>query len=249
MRALRILLITAVILAAIFVGVDRWAVGYAENEAASRIQTSEGLASTPKVSITGFPFLTQVLGGELDEVDASIGDISASSQGTSVVISQLEAKLTGVVIDSGFTSATAKRATGSALITYAELLKATKADTAAPVQLTAGLTAAVKQLSDGGNGKIKVGIRIAGTVLGQSVDRDTSVLSTVTVVDGNTINVKADSLPDFPGISFVDGEMRSVTDFTQKVDGLPAGIELSEVEPAPTGVRIAVAGSQVKLVG
>lgn len=55
MRALRIFLIVAVILGGLFVIADRVAVGFAEDEAADRIRTTEGLASTPDVSIEGFP--------------------------------------------------------------------------------------------------------------------------------------------------------------------------------------------------
>ena len=68
MRALRILVIVAVILGGLFVIADRVAVGFAEDEAAEQLKTSEGLAKTPDVSIKGFPFLTQVASGELDEV-------------------------------------------------------------------------------------------------------------------------------------------------------------------------------------
>ncbi len=47
MRALRILLVIAVVLGGIFVIVDRVAVHFAEGEAADRVRASEGLASTP----------------------------------------------------------------------------------------------------------------------------------------------------------------------------------------------------------
>lgn len=55
MRALRIILIVTVILGGLFVIADRVAVGFAENKAADRIKSTEGLANTPDVSIEGFP--------------------------------------------------------------------------------------------------------------------------------------------------------------------------------------------------
>lgn len=61
MRALRILLIVVVVLGGLFVLADRLAVHFAEGEAADKLRTSENLASTPDVSIKGFPFLTQVV--------------------------------------------------------------------------------------------------------------------------------------------------------------------------------------------
>lgn len=57
-RSVRILLIVLVILGGLFVGADRLAVGFAEDEAAEKLRTSEGLSETPDVSIKGFPFLT-----------------------------------------------------------------------------------------------------------------------------------------------------------------------------------------------
>ncbi|WP_217577271.1 DUF2993 domain-containing protein, partial [Streptomyces sp. GbtcB7] len=64
-----------------FVIADRVAVGFAVNKAAVRIKSTEGLASTPDVSIGGFPFLTQVVGGELDGVKIGIKDYEASTSG------------------------------------------------------------------------------------------------------------------------------------------------------------------------
>ncbi len=72
MRALRVLLVIVVILGGLFVAADRVAVNIAEDKAADKIRGSQGLDRTPEVSITGFPFLTQVANRSLDEVDATI---------------------------------------------------------------------------------------------------------------------------------------------------------------------------------
>ena len=82
MRALRILLIIAVILGGLFVAADRLAVHFAEGEVADRLKTQEGLTTTPSVDIKGFPFLTQVAGGELDDVEVGMKDYDADT-GTS----------------------------------------------------------------------------------------------------------------------------------------------------------------------
>jgi hypothetical protein len=144
-----------------------------------------------------------------------------------------------------YSSATAATATGSATITYAELLKAAKSAESGPVEVVPGVTATVVGLSDGGNGKIKV--EVEATVAGQKLAQPVSVLSTVTV-EGDTVKVKADSLPNL-GIDLADGRMRAVTDFEQKIDGLPGGIKLESVEAAKTGVDITVQGSNVNLAG
>ncbi|GAA3863697.1 DUF2993 domain-containing protein [Streptomyces lacrimifluminis] len=247
MRALRTLLIVAVILGGLFAIADRVAVGFAEDEVADRLRTNENLATMPDVSINGFPFLTQVAGGELDDVKVGIKDYEAATgtSGQNIRIDDLDARMRDVRITGDYSSATAATATGSATISYAELLKAAKSAESEPTQVVPGVTATVVGLSDGGNGKIKV--EIEATVLGRKLPEPVSVLSTVTV-DGDTVKVKADSLPNL-GIDLADGRMRAVTDFEQKIDGLPGGIRLDSVQAAKTGVDITVRGSNVRLAG
>ncbi|GAB2994085.1 DUF2993 domain-containing protein [Streptomyces pseudoechinosporeus] len=249
MRALRILLIVTVILGGLFVIADRVAVGFAEDEAADKLRTSEGLASTPSVSIKGFPFLTQVVGGELDEVEVGIQNLEADTGGTAqntgpdkIRIDDLTAQMRGVAFSGNYSSATAASATGTATISYDELLKAAKSE---PVQLASGVTAEVVGLSDGGNGKIKV--EVEATVLGTKLPEPVSVLSTVSV-EGDTVRARADALPDL-GVQLAEDKARTVTDFQQRIDGLPGGIKLDKVEAAPNGVDITVRGSDVSLVG
>ncbi|WP_320780757.1 DUF2993 domain-containing protein [Streptomyces sp. CRN 30] len=244
MRALRALIVVAVILGGLFVIADRVAVNFAENEAADRLRTSEGLSSTPDVSIQGFPFLTQVAGGELDEVEVGIPDYEAPSGdgGGTVRITDLRADMRGVAFAGDFSSATARSATGSAIIPYGELLKAAKSE---PTQIAPGVTARVVGLSDGGDGKIK--LEVDATVLGLDLPEPVTVLSSVAVEDG-TVQARADSLPDL-GVSLPDSAMRSFTDFQQAIDKLPGGIALDKVEGAADGVRITVKGSDVELAG
>ncbi|MFJ8004531.1 LmeA family phospholipid-binding protein [Streptomyces fagopyri] len=251
MRALRIILVVTIILGGLFVIADRVAVGFAENKAADRIKSSEGLATTPDVSIEGFPFLTQVAGGELDDVKIGIKDYEASAEGTkgtaggagTIRIDSLNAEMHGVSFNGGYSSATADSASGSATVSYAELLKAARSQ---PTDVAPGVTAQVIGLSDGGNGKIKV--EITATVLGTKLPQPVSVLSSVAVVGGNTVKVHAEGLPKL-GVDLAEGRIRTVTDFEQKIDGLPGGIKLDKVEAASDGVDISVKGSDVKLVG
>ncbi|MFH8467342.1 DUF2993 domain-containing protein [Streptomyces sp. NPDC017991] len=252
MRALRILLIVTIVLGGLFVIADRVAVGFAEDEAADRLKTNEGLSSTPDVSIKGFPFLTQVVGGELDEVQVGIKDYEADTSGATngtdadvpakIRIDNLTAQMRGVAFSGDYSSAKAATATGTATISYAELLKAAKAE---PVDVAAGVTAQVVGLSDGGNGKIKV--EVEATVLGTKLPRPVSVLSSVSV-KGDNVVVNADSLPNL-GVQLAEDKVRLITDFQQKIDGLPGGIKLDKVEAAAKGVDIDVKGSDVSLVG
>ncbi|MFJ9726410.1 DUF2993 domain-containing protein [Streptomyces sp. NPDC101209] len=250
MRALRILLIVVVILGGLFVIADRVAVHFAENEAADKVRTTENLASTPDVSIKGFPFLTQVASGELDDVRIGIkdyeADTGAGTAGNSagvpktIRIDDLKADMKGVSFSGDYSSATATSATGTATVAYDELLKAAKSQ---PTQIFPGIKAQVVDLSDGGNGKIKVNIKIS-TPAGS---RTYPVLSSVTV-RGDSVQVHADDLPKLV-VDLADARIRSITDFRQTIDRLPGGVKLESVQAAQNGVEITVKGSNVKLAG
>ncbi|MEU2598703.1 LmeA family phospholipid-binding protein [Streptomyces hirsutus] len=246
MRALRILLIIAVVLGGIFVIVDRLAVDFAEGEVADRLKSTENLSTTPDVSINGFPFLTQIAGGSLDEVRIGIREYEAGTGDgkQNIRIEDLRADMKGVEFSGDFSSATAADATGTASVTYDELLKTAKSES---TQVGPGVTAGVIGLSDGGNGKIKVAVE--ATVLGTKLPEPVSVLSSVTVVDGDTVRVHADALPAFGGIEMAEARVREITDFEQKIDGLPGGIKLDKVEAGKSGVDITVRGSDVRLAG
>ncbi|WP_200306741.1 LmeA family phospholipid-binding protein [Streptomyces adelaidensis] len=244
MRALRILVIVAVILGALSVVADRVAVGFAEDEVADQLKTSEGLTTTPEVSINGFPFLTQVATGELDDVEVGIKDFEAGTGNAdeSIRIDDLKANMRGVAFSSDYSSATAASATGTATIAYDELLTAAKSE---PTDVGLGFTARVVGLSDGGKGKIKVAVEIDPPAL---EPQTVSVLSTVSV-KGDTVEVQADSLPSLGGADVAENVVRSITDFQQAIDNLPGGIKLDKVEAAPDGVEITVKGSNVELAG
>ncbi|MBC2865705.1 LmeA family phospholipid-binding protein [Streptomyces mexicanus] len=241
MRALRVLLVVVVILGVLFVIVDRVAVHFAEGQAADRLRTTENLASTPDVSIKGFPFLTQLAGGELDDVEVGIKNYEADTgtDGQKIRIDDLRADMRGVSFSGDYSSATAEAATGTATIAYDELLKAARSE---PTDIGLGITAQVVGLSDGGNGKIKVSVKFS--LLPEPV----SVLSSVTVKD-NKLQVRADTLPRLVGVRLIESRFRSITDFQQVIDQLPGDIRLDSVRAAEKGVQITVKGSHVKLAG
>ncbi|MEV7976077.1 DUF2993 domain-containing protein [Streptomyces sp. NPDC086519] len=244
MRALRILLITVVVLGVLFVIVDRVAVHFAQGEAADKLKTTENLASTPDVSIKGFPFLTQVASGTLDDVHVGIKgyDAATGTAGRTIRIEDLNADMKDVTFTGDYSSATAKTATGTALVSYDELLKNARS---APTDLGLGFTGQVVGLADGGDGRIKVTLDIS---VPGGAHQKVPVLSTVTVKD-NTVQVHADNLPKLAGVSLVEDRFRRASDFQQAIDQLPGGVKLDKVEAVQNGVEIAVQGSNVRLAG
>ncbi|MEV6395673.1 DUF2993 domain-containing protein [Streptomyces sp. NPDC051907] len=229
MRALRILLIIAVIVGGVFVALDRIAVNMAEDEAAGRIKLQQGRAGSTEVSIKGFPFLTQVAGKELDEVGVTMTGIEASANGRPVRISEMSADLFEVRLGDGYSSATASRAEGEARISYEDLTKAAQD----------GVTVAYGQ-----NGKVKVTGSVE--VLGRTVTR--SVVSSVSLVGGTTIRVRADAVPG-GGIPGIEELVRKKTDFDRQINGLPAGLKIEKVEARQDGVVFTVAGKDIVLAG
>ncbi|PBC84222.1 Protein of unknown function [Streptomyces sp. 2224.1] len=233
MRALRVLLVVLVIFGGLFVAADRVAVNLVEDKAADKIRSSQGLDKTPEVSIKGFPFLTQVAGRSLDEVDAELGGIEARAQGHALRIDRLSAQFHEVGLTSDYTSIeSAATATGNARINYADLTQA------AGGGVTIGYGG-----QKGGRGQVKISPKIP--VL-SSLD----VTGSITIVGGNTVRLRADGLPAvcraLPGC---ESKVRSQTDHDWKLDQLPGNLKLEKVVTTPEGLSISAAGKDVKLPG
>jgi hypothetical protein len=242
MRGLRILLIIVVVLGGIFVAVDRIAVNVAENKAADKIKSSQGLNSTPDVSIKGFPFLTQVLASKLDEVDVKVSGITASAQGRSIELTEVTAQLKDVTINSSFSSAVAADATGTARISYADLTKS--APKGATVSYAGAERAAKGQVKV--TGDIAELLEGAGASVPESLKAlpPLSTYSTVSFVGGDRVRLHAETLPPL-----VDSQLRKIVDYDLKVAGLPSSIKLQKTSAAENGVEFTGTGTDVSLAG
>ncbi|GAA4095837.1 MULTISPECIES: DUF2993 domain-containing protein [Streptomyces] len=249
MRALRILLVIAIVLGGIFVAVDRIAVNVAESKTADKIKSSQRLGSTPDVDIKGFPFLTQVLGKELDEVDVSLSGVTATAGGHSVNVTEVTAELYAVKIDSSFSSAVAGRADGAANISYADLSKA------APKGATVGYAGPERAAK----GQVKVSGPLTDLIEGQGVTlpaavkallqgRTVSAYSTVGLNAAGSVQLRAESLPALPVPGF-DARLRKAVDYDLKIDGMPSSIKLSKVTASESGLRFSGEGKEVRLAG
>lgn len=234
MRLVRNLLIFVVVIGGLFVAADRVAVNFAEDEAASRAQRTEGLAVKPTVSIRGFPFLTQVLAKKLDEVDVTADGVQAEAAGQSMRIDRFDADLKGVRLQNSFSSAVADTATGSAHITYADLTKA------APH----GVTVSYGGPGSGGQGRVKVSASVKLPVVG-TVGQ--SVVSAISVSGDDSIRLRAVSIPGAASFGGLEDLIRQKIDFNRELAGLPRGIRLDSVETTADGITISATGSNVVL--
>ncbi|REK87348.1 DUF2993 domain-containing protein [Streptomyces inhibens] len=227
------LLFIVVILGGLFVAADRVAVNLVEDKAADKIRASQGLGKTPNVSIKGFPFLTQVAGRNLQEVDADLGGIEAKADGRTLRVDQLSAQFHDVALTSDYMSIeSAASATGTARISYADLTKAAGGD----VKITYGGEK---------NGRSQVKISPNLPVL-SSLD----VTGSLTIVGGNTVRLRADGLPAMcralPGC---ETKVRAQTDHDWKLDQLPGNLKLEKVVTKADGISISASGKDVKLPG
>ncbi|MEU8999694.1 DUF2993 domain-containing protein [Streptomyces caniferus] len=233
MRALRVLLILVVIFGGLFVAADRVAVNLAEDMAADKIRGSQGLGKTPEVSIKGFPFLTQVAGRSLQEVDADLGGIEARAQGRALRIDQLSAQFHDVALTSDYTSIeSAATATGNARINYADLTKAAGGGV---------------KISYGGQKDGRSQVKISPNVpLLSSLD----VTGSITIVNGTTVRLRADTLPAMcKALPGCETKVRAQTDHDWKLDQLPGNLKLEKVVTTSEGLSISAAGKNVKLPG
>jgi hypothetical protein len=95
-RLVKAAIALSVLLAFVAVG-DRWAVLYADNQAAKKVQSALKLHAQPEVHIGGFPFLTQLASGRLHHVDITIPDMSAGR----VSVAQVKGSVNDVRIVGG----------------------------------------------------------------------------------------------------------------------------------------------------
>ncbi|NLU74103.1 DUF2993 domain-containing protein [Streptomyces sp. HNM0575] len=234
MRALRRGLIVLFVLAVLFVAADRLAVKLAEDKASEEIKSAPGIASAGKTSvdIKGFPFLTQVAGRELTEIDARMSGMKAEAQGGRLKVGRIDAHLRDVRLKDDYTPDVAGRADGTALVSYEELTRAA----------LKGVDVGWGGRDSAGRGRVKVSAGV--TVLGQTFKR--SVISTVSVAGEDTVRLRADKVPggNIPGL---EGAIRGRIDFERRIAGLPNGLELKKVEPTAQGIELSVRGKDVKL--
>lgn len=238
MRALRVTAVLLLVLAGLFVAADRLAVNVAENKAADRISSAQGLSGTDStsVSIHGFPFLTQVADHRLNDVDVRLRGMTADAGDQQITVTAVDAHLRDVALGSDFSSATAGEATGKARISYDDL------NAIAPkgVQVSyAGADRAAKNQV-----KLSVGVKI----FGHKLELPEPIYSSVEVTGDNQLELRATHLPgaDIPG---AETQLRKRIDFGSDVGGLPKGLTLDGADVTKQGLTFHLAGHDVALTG
>ncbi|HET6908716.1 MAG TPA: DUF2993 domain-containing protein [Mycobacteriales bacterium] len=158
-------IIVVVIIVGLLVVADRVAVVAADRIVAERIQTDQGLQERPDVSIGGFPFLTQAIGGRYGSVTLTVHDLHR----VAVAVHTLTVHLSGVhvplsaVFRGHVSSVPVDHATASIVLTYADLnaffggrhLTVSKGDDG-EVRVAASASVAGHTLAASGQGRVDV---------------------------------------------------------------------------------------------
>jgi hypothetical protein len=223
---MRKLLIAVGVLLVILVIIDRVGVVLAEDQISSRIATAYGLPADPGVSISGFPFLTQVVSGDYQQISVTADEIQADG----ATLHNLNVHFTGVhatvsqVLGSGTSTVTADSATGTALVDFATVDQ----------RLPQGL----KVAPDGNN------LKLTGTVSYHGIP--VPVSATVALrVTGAGIKVIPVNVTVAGGVS-VPGSYTSQLHVVVPLSNLPLHLRLTSVRVTPDGVQIGAVARNVQ---
>jgi hypothetical protein len=224
--------VTLLVLVGVLVAADRIAAGVAGARIASRVRTSEGLATTPDVSIRGFPFLTQVVTGHY-------GDISVTAHGLrrdGLLLQQVQVSLRGVRVRLGDVASGSlpdipvDRGTAAVSVTYPDL-NSYLADR----RLTVG---------DAGGA-----LRVTGSVTVPVLGRVSLSAPLRLSASGETLTLVPEAVHSVAGVLPSPARAIAVELLTIRVSlhGLPFGVRLDQAQVTPDGLRIAASARDITL--
>jgi hypothetical protein len=224
----KVLLITVVVVAALFTAADRVAVHYADKEAARLAEEKYGYGNTTDghldVSIEGFPFLTQVAGQNFGHVALTASrfsiDTTSNIQGGYLHIDRLHLDLRDLRVTSlTARSAEANLATGTMTLSYEELsgVLTRLAGHGGPLRVSR---------APGSNGQA-ARVKVSGTAGGTALDATGTLLA-----QGTELSLTV------PGVERAGMVWRV---------GLPEGVGFEAARATADGVEISLVGHQVRL--
>jgi hypothetical protein len=202
---------------------DRVVASTVEDRAVQAIQENlEGVVGTPKVDIGGFPFLTQVLKGSLDEVTGQVDGVTI--EGIHATDVTLEA--TDVTTTEPYTAGTA---------TLTATLPTASIDKIVADQSTLDVTTSVDGDTLKATGKV-LGLTLSAALVPRV--KDGKLLVDVQNVTVGGVSVSVDSLP-----SAIGGKLTGIE--VPVKAGLPEGVKLSSAKVVDDGLRITATGTDV----
>ncbi|MGI5213122.1 LmeA family phospholipid-binding protein [Plantactinospora sp. CA-290183] len=244
-RALVILLIVLLVLAGLLVVADRVAAGVAERVVADRINQEmakqDVRASAPDVTVGGFPFLTQVVGGNYDSVKVVLRDVQGPPQGDTpgvrIPALTVDARNVAASIDTlrtGQGEVTARTVDGTGTISY---------DSVVALIDRPGVT-----LREQG-GKLAISAPVQVPIINQELTL--RGIADLTVVKGEVVinfsELTADDLPNNATIRAFISTFAQQLSVTVPLPPLPFALEVREVRALPNGLAVAATARDVAL--
>ena len=214
-------LAVVVILILLVIG-DRVAKAVAENDIANQIKSADSQIN-PSVNIPGFPFLTQVIAHDINEIDISASNVPAGP----ITITSVNAVAKGVHINGSFNGGKVDSVTATVFVGFGSVSSALSSQG----QGIAGLT-----LASAGPDKIKATVSFAGVA---------AITETGTVtMKGNQVTI---SFPAGGGgsgggiagaISSALGSGDSLPDLSFTIPKLPAGLQVASLNVTSQGIMV-----------
>jgi len=216
-----ITMFSVIVLLIVLIIADRVGNAVAENDFANQAQQA-GLPVRPSVTITGFPFLTQLAQRDFRQVDFSARNVPAGP----LEISSITATATGVHVNSSFNGAVVDHITGSGLVTFAALANGATGNSGGSGSAGSGLVS----VTAAGPDKVRLS---AGPV---------SEEATIARTGPSTIGVQVVNNGDL-----LSGILSSFGSFSFTVPKLPAGMQITGVSVTSQGLIISFAASHAPL--
>jgi hypothetical protein len=236
MRLLRVLIVLAVLAVAGLYVADRIAAHAAADRIATAVQSDAKLADRPRVSVKGFPFLTQALKGRYDRIEVTATDLFKRGDPQGGATFRLEFAGVHIPASEAISGKVRRipvdRVTGTVAVPFGDLQAAAHVP---------GLTAL--SAVPGGPDQVAVSetASIAGVALAVRLTARVTVGGGSVVVTAQTITAADGS----PVPAAVAKEALARAAFSVKLPGLPVGVRLTGVSVTPTGVLVAVGASQL----
>jgi hypothetical protein len=225
----KVLLVFLFVLIIGVIAADRIGVAVAQDQIATQVAAQNDLPRKPDVKIHGIPFLTQAIGGNYQQIDVAVGQMT--QQGVTlddvrVELADVQAPLRDV-INGDTSNVVAGTATASAIVPYEAVRER------APAQ--------VESISANGSN-----LQVRGNMSAFGVSGDVTVVAGVRATSRG-IGVTPQSVRSGDGPEVPLSLLRERFAFTVPVRDLPLGSRISRVEVTPGGLRIAATADDVRL--
>lgn len=220
-----VVLVLLLVLLGLFVAADRIALSFAENKAATALQSSQHLSTKPDVSVAGFPFLTQLAARRFGEVIVTAGDVTVG-ENRDVNLERVRVDLHDVTVTNGYSAVHASTATAQATIGFAELSRLLHT----PVR-------------DGGDGRLVAEPTVH--LLGQTFSGRVSAVVHASSARGLTFGDPKVSVNGVNVPSAVADALARVFDHAISLSGLPFGVRVTGAAVTSAGVEVALAGNDL----